>query len=284
LTQAALDGRDLSMRVSDQSGGHRRTVSLPLARFQGRDLGLADWRAIGIGVPFSEPVLGEVKPAGPAAVAGLQTGDRVLAVDGQPVLDAGALRERIRASAMLSVPVMQWRIERGAQRLLLVVEPRVIDDNGRRIGRIDAAVGHPPALVTVQMGLWDGLVSGATKTWETSWLSLRMIGRMVTGQSSLRQLSGPLSIAEYAGQSAQQGLAYYLGFLALVSVSLGVLNLLPLPMLDGGHLIYYLYEGATGRPVSDLWLAWLQRGGALVLLLVMSIALSNDVARLLGLQ
>ncbi len=111
-----------------------------------------------------------------------------------------------------------------------------------------------------------------------------MLGRMLIGEASLKNLSGPLTIADYAGQSVQLGLTYYLGFLALVSVSLGVLNLLPLPMLDGGHLMYYIFEAVTGRPVSELWLNRLQRVGVALLMALMVIALHNDVARLLGLQ
>ncbi len=139
-------------------------------------------------------------------------------------------------------------------------------------------------MVKVRHGPLEGLMRGAARTWEVSALTVKMLGRMLIGEASLKNLSGPITIADYAGQSVQQGLAYYLGFLALVSVSLGVLNLLPLPMLDGGHLMYYIFEGVTGRPVSDLWLARLQRGGIVVLLAMMSVALFNDVARLLGLH
>jgi regulator of sigma E protease len=112
----------------------------------------------------------------------------------------------------------------------------------------------------------------------------KMFGRMLTGEASIKNLTGPITIADYAGQSVRVGLAYYLGFLAAVSISLGVLNLLPLPMLDGGHLMYHLFEAATGRPPSELWLERLQRGGVAIMLMLMSIALFNDVARLVGLH
>jgi len=138
--------------------------------------------------------------------------------------------------------------------------------------------------VTVRYGAVEGFTRAVRQTWEMSTLTLSMLGKMVIGQASLKNLSGPLTIADYAGQSAKLGLAYYLGFLAVVSVSLGVLNLLPLPMLDGGHLMYYLFEGVTGRPVSELWLERLQRGGVAIMLMMMSLALYNDVARLLGLH
>ena len=139
-------------------------------------------------------------------------------------------------------------------------------------------------MIMVRYGAFEGLSRAVVQTWQMSMLTLKMLGKMVIGQASLKNLSGPLTIADYAGQSVRLGLAYYLGFLAVVSVSLGVLNLLPLPVLDGGHLMYYLFEGVTGRPVSDLWLDRLQRGGVAIMLMMMSLALYNDVARLLGLQ
>jgi regulator of sigma E protease len=176
----------------------------------------------------------------------------------------------------------RWQIDRAGQRLEIVVTPAIVDDRGQRVGRIEAVVGSGVKLTRVQLGPIEGLQRGLERTGEMSLLTLKMLGRIVTGEASPRNLSGPLTIAEYAGQSVQLGLAYYLGFLAVVSVSLGVLNLLPLPMLDGGHLLFYVFEALTGRPIPDAWMERLQRGGLLIILVMMSLALYNDLARLVG--
>ncbi|RYF40529.1 MAG: RIP metalloprotease RseP, partial [Comamonadaceae bacterium] len=175
-----------------------------------------------------------------------------------------------------------WRIERAGQPLNLQVTPEAREENGAWVGRVSAYVGSAPDMVTVRRGPVDGLWQGAVRTWEVSALTVRMLGKMLIGEASLKNISGPLTIADYAGKSASMGFTQYLIFLALISVSLGVLNLMPLPILDGGHLMYYLWEGLTGKGVSDAWMDRLQRGGFAVLLVMMSIALFNDVTRLLG--
>jgi regulator of sigma E protease len=178
---------------------------------------------------------------------------------------------------------MQWEVSRGGARVEMVVTPRVESDGGERIARV--GVGFVPfEHVLVRDEPLAALRHGAVQTWRTASGSLRMFGRMLVGQASLKNLSGPLTIADVASKSASLGLASFVSFLAFVSVSLGVLNLLPVPMLDGGTLLYYLLEGLTGRPVSELWRTRLQYGGLLAIVLLMSIALSNDLVRLLGQQ
>ena len=280
LAQAALLRQSVQLEVTDNQGGRRRELRLALDKLNDAELNDAARRQVGLGGAYAEPVLDLVVVGGPADQAGLKAGDRILAVAGQVVDDAAQITELVRATPA-GTP-LQLSIERAGVVRQINVTPRHDMDAGHSIARIDVRFQATRELV--RLGIIAGLTRATGQVWDTSVMSVRLLGRMLVGQASLRNLSGPLTIADVAGQAARKGLTYYLGLLALVSVSLGVLNLLPLPMLDGGLLMYYLFEGVTGRPVSDLWLKWLQRGGALVLLMMMSIALSNDVARHLGLQ
>ena len=284
LTQAALSKEDITLWVSSQEGGVTRAVSLPLSNLNVSEADAQLYRDIGILSPWTAPVLGDILPDGAAMAAGLRAGDRVTHVDGHAVADGTALRNFIRDGVgPAGEPVVQqWELDRGGEALSLQVQPVPEQREGLWMGRIGAYVGAPPAMLTVRYGALDGLTGGLVRTWEVSWLTLKMMGRMVIGEASLKNLSGPLTIADYAGKSASMGWTYYLVFLALISVSLGVLNLLPLPVLDGGHLMYYLWEGVTGRSVSAVWMERLQRGGVAILLALMSVALFNDVARLAG--
>ncbi len=286
LTRGALDGRDVRLQVDSGPGGRQREVLLPLAGIDAREVDASLIRQIGLTGPLTRPVLGEIMGGGAAERAGLRKGDLVLAVGGLAIVDGQQLREWIRAQIAGSQGVASdWRVLREGRELSLRVTPDVLIDRagtGLPVGRIGALVGAAPEMVQVQHGPLEGLWVGLGRTWETSMLTLRMMGRMVMGEASLKNLSGPLTIADFAGKSASLGLTQYLVFLALISVSLGVLNLLPLPVLDGGHLMYYLWEGLTGRGVSDAWMERLQRGGVAVLIVLMSVALFNDLTRFFG--
>jgi regulator of sigma E protease len=288
LTESALNGRDLYLGfdpigfVSD-GAGPLKVQPLPLAALEVREPDAKLFRAIGWMGPYSPARIGVVYPDGAAALAGLEAGDLVLKVDGQPVVDSAQLREQIRRSAAAGPAFAQrWLINRGGQRIELTVTPSRVPSDGSFAGRINAMVGGAPQSSWVRYGPWDGVTRALGRTWDVSALTLTMMGKIALGQASFKNLSGPITIADYAGKSAALGWQQYLVFLALISISLGVLNLLPIPVLDGGHLMYYLWEFVTGKAVTDLWLGYFQRAGVAVLMVMMSIAVFNDLTQLLN--
>jgi regulator of sigma E protease len=234
--------------------------------------------------PEIAPVIGKLLPDGAAARAGLQVGDRLIKVNDQKLANWQDWVQLVRQHPAKPLRV---EVERQGQFKTLTVLPDAVDEAGQRVGKIGAAPQVDESVLAglmteVRYGPIEALWQGTVKTWDMSLFTLEMMGRMVTGQVSWKNLSGPLTIADYAGQSASLGWISFVGFLALVSVSLGVLNLLPVPLLDGGHLMYYVAEVFTGRPVSERTMEIGARIGMTLLLLLMSFALFNDLQRLIG--
>jgi regulator of sigma E protease len=233
-------------------------------------------------LPPLPPVLGQLTPDGVAAKAGLRSGERIVAIDGKTMSDWNQVVDTVRGAAGRA---LRLALEQGGQTRELSLTPATAKDGQTTIGRIGAGPQIDPELLdklrgSVRYGPLQAMRHALARTWDLSTFSLEMLGRMVTGQASLKNLSGPLTIADYAGQSAHAGLSSFISFLALVSISLGVLNLLPVPLLDGGHLLYYFAEFLTGRPVSEHVQEIGQRIGMGLLGMLMCFALYNDLARL----
>lgn len=233
--------------------------------------------------PAVPPVLGSVTPGSAAAAAGLQPGDVVVSIDGRAIDSWADVVLTVRAAP--GVPLL-FEYERGGTTATVEITPAPIASGGREIGRIGAAVADSgldrnDLLIRVRYGPLPALGKAVEETWDKSLFSLRMMGQMIIGALSWHHISGPVTIADYAGQSAKLGLTHYLRFMALVSISLAVLNLLPVPVLDGGHLLYYVAEIVRGRPLSERCLMIGQRIGLALILMLMAFALYNDFTRLI---
>lgn len=285
LMRGVLDHRPVELQLQDLSG-QLHVRKLDISDIDADQLDSDFTRKLGLSLyrPPVKPVVGQVAPGSVADAAGIKSGDQVLAVGGQPIQTWGALVEAIRGAP--GRPLVLTVLRQGESRAVTLV-PQTIEEDGKKIGRIGAGPQSDPALkkllvVRLRLGPIDAAARAFRLTWDTASLSLRMIGRMLTGQLSWRNVSGPVTIADYAGQSAQLGLEHYLKFLALISISLGVLNLLPIPVLDGGHLLYYFAEFIKGGPLSERVMEIGQQIGLGLLILLMAFAFYNDINRLVS--
>ena len=284
LLKEAVKRESVVLEVESRGGG-RVSRRLDMSSITKEDLDKDFLGKLGLR-PYRPPVpadLGRVVPGSAAEQAGLAQGDRIVAVDGK------AVPTWFDFTAIVSTSpgrMLVLDVERGGRRMQLRATPGAVGEGDNRIGRLGVEPGaelkreYERMTTTVRYGPVEAVGRAAHKVWDLSIFSLKMLGRMIVGDVSWKNLSGPITIADYAGQSAQLGWVTYLGFLALVSVSLGVLNLLPIPLLDGGHLVYYFAEIVKGSPVSERTMEIGQRFGLALLLGLTFFAFYNDINRL----
>ncbi|MFT5218192.1 MAG: regulator of sigma E protease [Planctomycetota bacterium] len=245
-----------------------------------KSLGLSVWRPQGL------TVVDEVIAGGAGEAGGMLAGDKVVAVNGVKITSGDQWVKQIRNNPGLELVV---KVMRQQSIIELIVTPREQVENGQSFGLVGVRsyTEIPESLrremrILEEYGPIEAFTESIDKTWRMSWLTLKVLGKLVTGEASVKNLSGPITIAKYAGVSARIGLESFLGFLAIISISLGVLNLLPVPMLDGGHLFYYFIELFKGSPVSEQTEIFGQKVGMVILFCLMSIAIFNDISRLVG--
>jgi regulator of sigma E protease len=284
LLQAAIDKRaaviDYERGDASASGAAvHGQATLPASALAGVDLESDFLPSIGLELARPPATMGKINPGSPADKAGLRTGDRIQAVDGKPVLDGMAFIDLVRASPEHELTLS---VLRDGAPLSIAVLPQAIEKSGQRVGRIGAEVPMAPEMVNASAPLPKAIARGVRKTWDTSVMTVRMLGRMLIGEASLKNITGPITIADYAGQTARIGMVSYLSFIAFISISLGVMNLLPIPVLDGGLLLYYSLEVLTGRPVPERVGELAQRAGIGILMTLMIVAVFNDIVRLIS--
>ena len=234
--------------------------------------------------PKIPPVVGKLSPDGSAAASGLRVDDEIVSVGGTNI---DSWRDVVRIVRSSPGRILRFEVMRDGALAEVLITPAAISENGQEIGRIGAGVKdfgnlREEMLVTVRYGFIDALGKALGETWDKTAFSLSMIGKMLTGEVSWHNISGPITIADYAGQSAKLGVSQYLKFIALVSISLGVLNLLPIPILDGGHLLYYVAEAIRRKPLSERSMEIGQKIGLFLLMLLMACSFYNDINRLIS--
>jgi regulator of sigma E protease len=274
LLQLAADGGQVEIAFERGGSPLTRVLEVPAAA----DPAAEDpMRRLGLAVGGSTPQIRSVVESSVAQAAGLSVNDLIVSIGGERQPDVAQVIRIIQSHANQPLAL---EVQREGQIRQITLTPAAVTlENGKSVGRAGfQLVGNLP-MVDVSYGLLDSVWLGVTKTYDTAWFSLKMMGKMLIGEVSIKNISGPVTIADYAGQTARIGWAAYISFLALVSVSLGVLNLLPIPMLDGGHLLYYLVEIIRGSPPSARSVDWGQRAGMAVLAGLMVIALFNDLVR-----
>ena len=282
-----IDDGVINMRVRGIDGSER-TVSMQTGD-QRRALTQADTMLTGLGFDFWQPrmqaVIGGLSEDSVAAKAGVKVGDRIVSIDGRPVSTFQELSQIVRGKPDQSVTL---DIERDGEHLAIPLIVGSVTEGGRTIGRLGIRSGGTPIKTGItpqdmqfmeRHGPLDALQQATVETWEKSVFTLRIVGRIVTGDVSLKNISGPIAIAETTGFAARSGVRTFIGTLALISISLGVLNLLPIPILDGGQVVYQLAELVKGKPVSERAQLFGQQIGIAVLILMMSLAFYNDIAR-----
>lgn len=284
MVQSVINKQPVRLEVERPVAGspdakNIQTVTLPVDSISANELEGDFLGKLGIDLARPPAVLGQVVADGPAMKAGLQQGDRVVSVNGAAITDGLSLVELVRASPGKTLDI---DVLRNGQALSLRVVPEEVNADGQVFGRIKVEVPMAPDMVVAHHSIFAALLKGVQKTWDTSVLTIKMVGKMIIGEVSWKNVTGPITIADYAGQTARIGLISYLSFIAFVSISLGVMNLLPIPVLDGGLLLYYAVEVLTGRPVSERFGAIAQRAGIGILMTLMLVAVFNDINRLIS--
>lgn len=283
MLQHAVDKTPVKIEVVNENNElAERTLDLKSISTEDLEGDLLQQLGLRLFRPEMPPIVGKISADSVAERAGIRVGDRVTAIDGKATAHWMDVVTAIRAAANREIEI-QFR--RGDEALSLHLTPAEAVENGRRMGRIgigpqESEFDRSRLMTSVRYSPVEALFKAVRTTWETSTFSLSILGRMVTGDVSWRNLSGPVTIADYAGQSARLGLTYYFKFLALISISLGVLNLLPIPILDGGHLMYYIVEIIKGGPVSEKVMEIGQQVGLALLVMLMAFAFYNDINRL----